>query len=785
MWSNRRWLPVSLALLLPACGGDESPFDSMPEEDSGVMLKEDAGPIPTFPDLGVTDRGFPEDQGFPRVDVPEFDSGAGFDSGTGFDAGFRDTGIRDTGIRDTGIRDTGIRDTGIRDTGPADTGPAYDPCAMGSVIDLNMAGTLAGTTTSYTGSNTMVGGTAPLRPACGSATSIGHEVVLRYTPRATSRLRVSTNNDGTTAGFDTVAWAQPACSSLPTGNAGLGCNDDSGTAPRTLASTFTTSANVTAGTAVYIVVAGYRPSGTPTGTFALTVTELVPGMAGAMCDPRVSSPPPCADALTCIADAGSTTTGTCIADGSAGGRCRATGTACDMGLACSGSATSTASRCRAAVAVGAACDPARVTSLCATGSTCVTANGSSTCVADGARGGTCRVVAPRCDSMLTCSTMTGSGVCREVVADGASCDPAGTNSVCQTGRTCAAFYGAATGTCVVDGNDGARCRTSGAACETGLICSGTASATTSRCRTRVELGAACDPVGERNLCATNSGCVSSPVGWTCVALGSRGGICRPSGTRCDSGLTCISGTPNDYCRERLSSAGAMCDAANQATLCATNSSCLATAGQTVGACTANGTAAGADCRTSGTRCDSGLACTTTSGAGWCRRASTAAMACDWTGRVTSCPAMTACAPSSATAGTCAMQVMETEPNNSITAPSPTVTASTVFAGSVEAGGRDCVGVDLPMGASIFADVQLPATPTCAPGGPDPFLTVFNPMGRLISFEDDSVGRGRCAVIDPTVRPELARLAAGRYVVCVNGYNNAAVPNYLFTVGVVR
>ena len=777
MWSNRRWLPVSLALLLPACGSDPSPYDMLPDDDSGAMVKEDTGPGPIFPDLGVTpDRGFPEDQGVPVLD-------AGFDSGSDFDAGPFDTGVRDTGVRDTGVRDTGPIDTGVRDTGPADTGPAYDPCAMASVIDLNMAGTRSGETTSYTGSNAMVGATAPLRSPCG--TTVGYEVVLRYTPRATSRLRVSTNNDGTAAHLDTVGGAQPACSSLPTGHAGLGCNDDTGSAPRTLASTFTTSANVTAGTALFIVVAGYRSATTPTGTFALTVTELVPAMAGAMCDPRVTSPPPCADGLTCIATAGSTTAGTCVADGTAGGRCRATGTACDMGLACSGSATSTASRCRASVAVGAACDPARVTSLCATGSSCVTANGASTCVADGARGGTCRVVAPRCDSTLTCSTMTGTGVCREVVASGGACDPAGVNSVCQTGSTCAAFYGATVGACVADGNEGARCRTSGTACEAGLICSGTASATTSRCRTRVAVGAACDPVGESNLCALGSGCIPSPVGWTCVADGSRGGFCRTSGTRCDSGLSCITGTINDFCRERLTAAGAMCDASNQATICATNSSCLATAGQSVGACTANGTAAGADCRTSGTRCDSGLTCSTTSGAGWCRRASTAAMACDWTGRVTTCPAMTACAPSSMTAGTCAMSVMETEPNNSISAPSPTVTSSTVFSGTVEAGGRDCVGVDVPMGAAIFAEAQLPATPACAPGGPDPFLTVFNPMGRLVAFEDDSVGRGRCSLLDPSVRPELTRLAAGRYVVCINGYNAAAVPDYLFTVGVVR
>ena len=71
------------------------------------------------------------------------------------------------------------------------------------------------------------------------------------------------------------------------------------------------------------------------------------------------------------------------------------------------------------------------------------------------------------------------------------------------------------------------------------------------------------------------------------------------------------------------------------------------------------------------------------------------------------------------------------------------------------------------------------------GGPDPYVMVFNPMGRVIAYEDDSVGRTRCSLLDPTVRPEVRNLAAGRYVVCVSGYNAAAVPDYLFTVGVVR
>ncbi|MDO9018289.1 MAG: SGNH/GDSL hydrolase family protein [Myxococcales bacterium] len=129
---------MSVAVLLSACGDDSTPFDMLPEEDAGEVIKEDAGPPPTFPDRGApTDRGFPEDEGFPD-----------------FDAGAFDTGVRDTGVRDTGVRDTGPIDVGVPDVGsPADVGPlpgegpalpAWDAATVAHVREVRARGAAMG-----------------------------------------------------------------------------------------------------------------------------------------------------------------------------------------------------------------------------------------------------------------------------------------------------------------------------------------------------------------------------------------------------------------------------------------------------------------------------------------------------------------------------------------------------------------------------------------------------------------------------------------------------------------
>ncbi|MEZ4405946.1 MAG: hypothetical protein R3A52_05675 [Polyangiales bacterium] len=320
----------------------------------------------TVVDSGATtDRGAVTDTGNPGTDAGDMDSGAPTDAGGQTDA--------------------------TRSDARADAGPPYDPC-MGAV-DLSAMGMRSGETTRITSNNRMVGAMAPLRAPCGGTT--GHQVVFRYTPRASTRLRISTDNPGTDNTLDTVVWAQPgpSCASLsPEGGTALGCDDDSGGTSaggdagvsRAWTSSFTT-ASVTAGQPIYIVVGAWISGSTglpldghaAQGQFELSVTEITTVAAGGACDPMgvMNS---CAMGTTCIT-AGSAST--CVADGAAGGRCRATGAACDSGLACSGSQTSSSSRCRMTVAMGGACDPMGVMNVCAAGTSCVTAGGSSTCQA--------------------------------------------------------------------------------------------------------------------------------------------------------------------------------------------------------------------------------------------------------------------------------------------------------------------------------------------------------------------------------------------------------------------
>jgi hypothetical protein len=714
MRSNRWWLPVSAALLLSACGDDSTPFDMLPEEDAGEVIKEDAGPAPTFPDRGApTDQGFPEDEGFPDFDAGSFDAGVR-------DTGVRDTGVRDTGPLDTGPLDTGPLDTGPLDTGPLDTGPAYDPCAASAVIDLNAMGTLAGETTSYAGSNASTGRSAPLRPACGAASAIGHQVAFRYVPRAGVRLRVSTDNAGTAVNLDTVVWAQAACASLPSGTSALGCDDDGGNDPRGLSSVFTTAAAVTAGMPVYIIVAGYDGgSSTPTGAFALTVTEVSPGMTGAACDPREVTPAPCATGLRCVPTGTSTTVGTCLADGTAGARCRSAGLACDAGLTCSGAVTSTASRCRATVAVGGACDPAGAANVCAAGSHCITASGVSTCVAEGAAGGRCRSAGMACDATLVCSgavTSTASR-CRGTIAVGAACDAAGTGDPCVAGSTCLTVAGNTT--CVADGSLNGRCRASGTACDAGLGCNGTASSTTSRCIMAVPVGGTCTA---SSVCASGSRCLASGGGMICVADGGAGSFCRADAPRCNTSLTCSSAYTNE---------------------------------------------------------------------GWCLSTVASGATCDWTGRSTLCPTGEGCVATSATAGSCAMAQAEAEDNNPINPPLTTSTTGAAFTGSITAGDRDCFGLTVPAGASIYAEVQLPMAPGCPAGGADPVITLYRLAASgtgssTVTSQDNTAGFGLCPMLNPTVQTNARNVVAGSYAVCVTGLRSTTtVPNYLLSFGYYR
>ena len=159
-----------------------------------------------------------------------------------------------------------------------DLGPPYDPCATAAIRDLNALGTRTGETTRVLGDNLSVGRMGPLPSPCAVGYT-GYQVVHRYTPRATTRLRVSTNDEATDARLDTVVFALSACGAISDGGVrSLGCSDDTGDPPRDHATTFVTDESVTAGAPVYIVVAGFLHATSELfdsqGRFALSVTEL-------------------------------------------------------------------------------------------------------------------------------------------------------------------------------------------------------------------------------------------------------------------------------------------------------------------------------------------------------------------------------------------------------------------------------------------------------------------------------------------------------------------------------
>ncbi len=171
---------------------------------------------------------------------------------------------------------TDARPDAAPDAAPdADLRP-YDPCAAGAIRDLDAVGTRVGATTRAVADNRAVGRMGPLDAPCARG-MVGHQVVFRYVPRTTTRLRVSTNDEATDARLDTVVFAALTCAPIPAGASALGCSDDTGDPPRDHATTFVTDANVRAGEPVFIVVSGFlhatRELFESQGTFALSVTE--------------------------------------------------------------------------------------------------------------------------------------------------------------------------------------------------------------------------------------------------------------------------------------------------------------------------------------------------------------------------------------------------------------------------------------------------------------------------------------------------------------------------------
>jgi len=125
---------------------------------------------------------------------------------------------------------------------------------------------------------------------------------------------------------------------------------------------------------------------------------------------------------------------------------------------------------------------------------------------------------------------------------------------------------------------------------------------------------------------------------------------------------------------------------------------------------------------------------------------------------------------------------ETEPNNTPMTAQAAITASTIFTGTASETDADCFHVTVPMGGAIFAESSLVASTTCASGGPDPVIDIYNPANTRIAGVDDTSGRGLCGTLNPASVAAARNLPAGTYTVCIEGFNEMAT-NYLLTIGV--
>ncbi|MBL8604670.1 MAG: DVUA0089 family protein [Myxococcales bacterium] len=448
-------------------------------------------------------------------------NGGGTDSGATTDATAMDGGRGDAGpVTDRGPTTDRVTTT---DRGPAVT----NPCAADAQIDLTTRTPDAMGMVIYAGNNSRAPETGGIAAPAGclggqNMPTIAHQVVHRYRMRSTAVLQATTVSKATLETLDTVVAITSACS---TTGMSLGCNDD--VSQQILQSNARSTAPIPMGTEVFIVVGTYFPTvdgADAQGDYELLVQEITPTPVGMPC----TGASVCADPAVCIANPGSTTMGTCIADGTLRGRCRLTGAACEMGLTCSAAMPTMTARgtCLRTVDVGGNC--AEAGTICATGASCQASNPADpavrTCVANGTQGGACRADSPRCEAGLECASGT-APTCRAPATPGGACDPQNVRTFCPSGSTCVPGAMAGMFTCVANGTAaGTACRSGALAdggvstpCDTGFDCSATTSGV---CRRPVAMGGACDLRYNTTACATGTACSADMPGsaaGTCTA----------------------------------------------------------------------------------------------------------------------------------------------------------------------------------------------------------------------------------------------------------------------------
>ena len=263
MHTNTRWLIAgALISTVAACSPPTSFVDSGSDARADVTGSETGTDVVTTMDAG-TDAHPDSGTDVSTMDVTATDSGT--------DVTGSDTTIVD--VVPVDVVDVVPVDAG----GDASTSDAMPSGLCDGAINLNTAGTVSGSTTSYSGSNASAPMMAALLPT-DCTTETGRQIVHTYTTTARGALRISTVDSATS--FDTVALAVDGCSTTA---AALGCNDDSAST-KTGESEFTTGI-LPAGTTVVILVGGYDSTAPDTGSYALHVTQIAEVAVGGTCDP--------------------------------------------------------------------------------------------------------------------------------------------------------------------------------------------------------------------------------------------------------------------------------------------------------------------------------------------------------------------------------------------------------------------------------------------------------------------------------------------------------------------
>jgi hypothetical protein len=604
--------------------------------------------------------------------------------------------------------------------------------------------------------------------------------LFRYRLSSDAALRVSTNNPGSDASFDSAIFiALAPCAATPRV---LACNDDDPFAsrpPHVTLSTATTG-GLRAGTEVLISVSGFYPApGAPqgpnpageTGAFVLTVAEVPSRPVGESCDANARLNV-CVSGSSCLVDEAGRAT--CVRDGSAPAARCAEGQQCDEPLRCDVRRNTCF---QTSDAEGAICDLGESARRCGAGLSCVAAlrgQRRGRCARDGTQGAACAADdggAQRCDPGLRCS----NAVCRRAIEVGASCNAL--TDACPTGTSCVPFAaGGGVGSCVVDGTAHlSRCRDSHDECDAPLFCI-VDSARERTCRTVGRAsGERCD---NRGVCSFDWPCIvddpSRPAEGVCRLPGETGAECA-NDMACTGGRRCVGRTTSALGRcLSLLAPGAACDVEGRLNACAAGTSCVreGSSGAT-GACVSNGSAAGAACRSSDPACDATLSCATDLGRR-CVRTATIGEACDPRFNTVRCAGGAVCAATSFEAGSCATPTTESEPNDGLT-----VTARAtplVVRGAIHRFDVDCFGVEVPAGGGLFAQAVNPngqCTHNLA-------LDLYGPDGAWLGSDTDA-GPSSCPRIDGLVYPWARALSQGLHRVCVREVNNNLVDAYALSI----